>query len=748
MKLKYKSLFLSTYIIYGLVFIVISAISSFYINSADVNSVSIEHFKHKFSERDEFITQYFDPVRDVLISTKNNKNFIDFVKTNKNIDVIQNLFATIKGSNGCMDMIRYVDNSGQEIIKVDGGPSHILKEKAQINIADKSRLQNIANQDYTKQFLLLKKDMQNISNIDTTGTNEEKPILRFAISVYDGDTNRGFIVIDMCLREFFKALDNTTLYNIYLIDDLGRFVWYKDLESSIYILKDKPNTIYKHFDKDDVSKILSQDSYMGHNFYSAKVSIDSPQNLKMILDLKFENLSNNELESRIKILMTMIILMILFIPIVIFFAKKPDKLLNDLKIQLQTDHLTKLENRQKLLRDLDKNEDSIVILINIDRFKEINNVYGYHYADNLLIILANKLKSFVENCHTKCHLYKMASDEFAIRYKLDTKERLEKFIDELSDVIQKEPYYCGEECEVFISVTFGISDLNNIKKSEELSQADLALKIAKIDKKLYEIFSQNHILLEKYKQNLIITKQIKKALKDDLVVLHYQPIYDNHTNKIEKYEVLQRIDTLAGLLAPNIYLPIAKANKHYYFLTQKMIEKSFSYFSDKDCEFSINISYDDIIETDFIEYLQVVGTKYNITQKAIIEIVETEEIKDYKLLEQFIKNAKAIGFKIAIDDFGSGYSNFEQILNLSDYIDYIKIDGTLIKDMLQDTKKMIIVNTIIDFCKKLNIKTVAEFVSTKELYEKLVSLGTDYSQGYYIAKPTAQITTKPDFELL
>jgi diguanylate cyclase (GGDEF)-like protein len=750
MKFSYKSLFITIYLAYGVLFLTLSTVASIYYNSSNVNNISTENFKAKFKERDNFINTYFEPTKDSLYAITHNEDFKEFIATGEKKDIVQHLFATIKHSIGCLNSIRYIDTNANEIIKIDGGPQHILKEKAKVNIAKDNELINISHRYYVREFLNLKKDEVGYSNMDIEMASLEKdgirkPIIRVAISVFDKDERKGFVVINLCLREFFNSLNKTTLYNVYLVDNKGQFILYGSNANAIERLHNNPYTLYSHFDTLDAPMILSRETFTKDTYYVARTTLRNQQDIKMILEIKFDRISKEDEQTKLNILYIMIAVIVLSFPIALHFAKQPDKLLKDLKEQILTDTLTSLDNRTKLLLDIKQNKNNIIILINIDGFKEINNVFGYKSADKLLITLGEKLNQFVRQ-NKKYHLYKMASDEFAITYKYDNLQALQILIHKLNDLIEKEPYYCGDECEVYLSVTFGISDPDNIKAStDELREADLALKRAKKDKKMFEIYNQDMLLLETYTENLYITKEIKLALQNDDIVLNYQPIFRNDKKRIQKYEVLQRIRTQDGqILPPFKYLDIAKANKHYFLLTKKVIDKSFRYFSDKDYEFSINIGYADIVEEELLNYLKLSAQEHNVENRVVIEIIESDEITNYDVLANFIKEAKECGFKIAIDDFGSGYSNFEQILRLSDYIDYIKIDGTLIKNIIDDKKSQIIVKTIAKFCKELHIETIAEFVSDKEIYDYMQKLDIDFSQGYYISAPTPEIVTEVD----
>ena len=164
-----------------------------------------------------------------------------------------------------------------------------------------------------------------------------------------------------------------------------------------------------------------------------------------------------------------------------------------------------------------------------------------------------------------------------------------------------------------------------------------------------------------------------------------------------------------------------------------MIKKSFEMFKDKDLEFSVNLTIDDIKNEHIKEYIFDMLERYNIGHKVVFEIVESESIEDFEEVAKFISTVKDYGCKIAIDDFGTGYSNFEYLLKLK--ADFIKIDGSMIKDIDTNQDAQLVVSTIVNFAKKLGIKTIAEFVENESILTKVNELGIDYSQGYYFSKP-------------
>ena len=160
---------------------------------------------------------------------------------------------------------------------------------------------------------------------------------------------------------------------------------------------------------------------------------------------------------------------------------------------------------------------------------------------------------------------------------------------------------------------------------------------------------------------------------------------------------------------------------------------------DKEFEFSINLSVHDIKNMETKEFIRKKIEEFPHPKKIVFEILETEKVEDYQDLKEFIITIKEYGCKFAIDDFGSGYSNFSHILELN--VDYLKIDASLVKYITTDENSRVITKTIIDFASTLGLKTIAEFVEDKNAFEMLKKMGIDYIQGYYIGKPEATLKT-------
>ncbi len=403
----------------------------------------------------------------------------------------------------------------------------------------------------------------------------------------------------------------------------------------------------------------------------------------------------------------------------------------NIKNSLYIDSITKLPNRLKLFTDkklLGTRAETTHILFNIDSFDTINNTYGNKFGDQILLHVANWLKENLLSKETK--LYKLESDIYATIYYGDISESLlNNYLRSVSSKIIKEKFI-HDEAEIDISMTIGASQSH----SNQFKLAQIAYNEAKRGKKSYSIYDKKSNKEEEYVKNIKISKLLKNAIEDDLIIPYFQPILNVKTNEVEKYESLMRIKKNEGIIIPpNDFLPIAKQSKIYPKLSRMLIQKSVDTFQSSSSEFSVNLSYLDISNKKTTKFILDLLDKTGIGPWMIFEILESEGIGNYKEVMNFISQVKSYGAKIAIDDFGSGYSNFERLVELQ--VDFIKIDGSLIKNIHQNDDMKIITKTIINFAKELGIKTVAEYVHSEEILYHVKMLGVDYAQGFYIGKP-------------
>ena len=269
-------------------------------------------------------------------------------------------------------------------------------------------------------------------------------------------------------------------------------------------------------------------------------------------------------------------------------------------------------------------------------------------------------------------------------------------------------------------------------------QADLALKTAKETKKATSAYQESLLSRETYAENLTWFRRLKRAVDADRIVPHFQIIQSTDPDTPPLYESLVRMACEDGtVIAASSFIEIAKQSYLYRKLSEIMVTKTFQYFEHRPYRFSLNLSTLDLSNPQFVSHLIHQINTYGVGERLIIELVESEKVQDYDAVADFITNLRQYGCTFALDDFGSGFSNFTHAFALS--IDYLKIDGSLIKNIVTDPTSRVLVEAIIAFARKLDMQTIAEFVSDAAIEAQVRSMGVDYLQGYQIARPQPSI---------
>jgi diguanylate cyclase (GGDEF)-like protein len=411
----------------------------------------------------------------------------------------------------------------------------------------------------------------------------------------------------------------------------------------------------------------------------------------------------------------------------------------EIENKLYYDELTNLKNRYALEEETKENDFVSITLIDIDSFDDINELYGFSTGNLVLIEVGKILNEF--SLKYDVSVYRIYGNVYCLAdKKMMGFFKFNELIEELAVLFKNKPLYIEQlDIDIFINITLGIS----IAQEESIKTAGIALKKAKKNNLPYFVYNNDIDTKEMIEKSMYWREKIKKALKHDKVIPFYQAIFDVDKN-IVKYETLMRIEDINEkgeivYLSPYFFLDISVKTKQYLQLSNQIISKALKDLRKTDKQISINLSFKDILDSEFIVFLDESLKKITNEDKSrvVFEILESDYISDYTLLEEFISKYRKQGIKIAIDDFGTGYSNFAHILKIRP--NYIKIDGSLIKNIYSDKNSYEMVKSIIDFSKALNIRVIAEFVHSQEVFDSLVELGVDELQGFYLAEP------KPDF---
>jgi len=407
----------------------------------------------------------------------------------------------------------------------------------------------------------------------------------------------------------------------------------------------------------------------------------------------------------------------------------------ELDKKLHYDSVTNLLNRYSFFEKVNSLQNPVVILIDIDRFKIINEFYGDAIGTFVLKEFSKFLLSYVDD--KDFELFRLSADEFILLQDNSeaNKQEYKKFVEELLEAISNMKITNNSE-DISIDVSIGIS----FEKKHTLEKAEIALNHAKKYKKSFVFYSDEIENRSNVQEAIKYKAIIKEAIKNDMVVPVFQAIVDRD-EKIQKYETLMRIKNEGSkLISPFFFLDIAIKTKLYKDLSYVIIFSALHKLKETDIVLSINFTYDDIKNEEFIsEVDNFIATNKDVGSRAIFEITETQSIQNYEDVKEFIKRFRNYGVKFAIDDFGSGFSNFEYILEIEP--DYLKIDGSLVKNIDKDKKAYILVKAIVQFSHELGIKVIAEYVYNELIFDMLKDIGVDEYQGYYFSVPSEDLST-------
>jgi diguanylate cyclase (GGDEF)-like protein len=395
--------------------------------------------------------------------------------------------------------------------------------------------------------------------------------------------------------------------------------------------------------------------------------------------------------------------------------------------RLYSDTLTELPNRSRLILDLQPGRAVTVAIVNIDHFREINDCFGQKAGDFVIRELGSRIRAAVAGRGGA--VYRLHADEIAVV--IDSAygdEQLNELGRALTSGCQADPYLYENET-LRLDVSIGIA----VTHARHLEKVDMALNVAR-SRKTFVIYRPELEVIKRYADNLHWLHVIREAIDQDRIIPYFQPILNNTSGTIDKFESLMRIRENDGqIIPPGAFFTIAKKSKIYPELSRAIIQKTAVMMRGTERNVSINVSLEDIVNADVLEVIDRVVSGSGLGQRIVFELLESEGIENYAEVSRFIERMKSWGCKIAIDDFGTGYSNFEHILRL--HVDYLKLDASLIKPIADDANARCIVETIVAFARKLGIQTIAEFVHNEAVQTIVRSIGVDHSQGYFISEP-------------
>ena len=416
----------------------------------------------------------------------------------------------------------------------------------------------------------------------------------------------------------------------------------------------------------------------------------------------------------------------------------------DLTYRLYHDSMTKLKNREALKQSLLERDFYALTLIDVNNFSHFNDLYGIEVGNDILKNIARYLTKIAYK--NDLDVYRVSGDSFVLLQKIGiSKEAFDSKIQAIVHELDICDIYV-ESIDIKLKLKFTMATV--MERKNVLEKANMTLHFARQRGEKYWVYDENIDRKEEVKNILFWEKEVHEAIKDNRIVPVFHPIVDRE-GKIVKYETLMRMKRKEGkevkLFSPIDFLEIAVKTNQYEKLTTIMIEKSFEAMSEKECDFSINLTFSNIQNKNMVMFLKSKIDEYHLGDRLILEIVESEDIYSFEIVKTFVAYLRLLGVRFAIDDFGSGYSNYMHLLEVMP--EYIKIDGSLIQCVDKDENASKFVSSIVALSKNLGIKTIAEYVYNKEIFEITKALGVDEFQGSYFSKPLTlkELEDKPTF---
>ena len=414
------------------------------------------------------------------------------------------------------------------------------------------------------------------------------------------------------------------------------------------------------------------------------------------------------------------------------------------------DSLTKLPNRRyfgEKLKDLiNSNTNGALIFIDVNKFKMINDLYGHAAGDEVLLKIASILK--LQTRHNDI-IARLAGDEFTVILYRIQEQQLYKVLDNLNKALQGNIIVGENKIQFSCSLGVTLFPEHGNNSAKLIVNADMAMYKAKQNSGgAWELYDSTSDYLVKMKLDQDLSFLIKESIHNNSFTLVFQPIMNIQQETIEHFEVLIRLNDLEGnAVYPDVFIPaaerfglITKIDQWVMRTAFKKLKVIHKLYGEK-IKFSINISAPSLQSINFPAVINEEIKESGVSPEfIIIELTETAYIENFAQVLENITLLKTYGFKISLDDFGTGYSSFNYLIQLP--LDYVKLDGSYIKNLMNNTHEQIFVKNISNLAHSLGMKTIAEYVETQDILNMISEMGITYGQGYFIGKPDAKLHMK------
>ena len=410
------------------------------------------------------------------------------------------------------------------------------------------------------------------------------------------------------------------------------------------------------------------------------------------------------------------------------------------------DPLTDLPNRHALQirieQALGEGAVGALIFIDIDHFKYVNDNFGHRSGDQLIVGIGSVLRDITRPCNGE--LYRLGGDEFAIHLPGALRKHAKESAENALDAVRHYRFHASDQRIVSnLSVSAGIalypfhgSDVPGL-----FSNVDISMYQAKeLGRNRYVLFDQASDNLRSTHKRIHWAKRLRDALDEDRITLFAQPVVRLSDQKAVHHEVLVRLrDDAGGLIMPSTFIELAESLALVQEIDYQVVDKLLAFMREhnqvgKKLRYFVNLSRVSISDQRWIRrFVSLLKTSSIDPSQLVFEITETAAMSEIDVTLTFINKLKDMGCRFALDDFGAGFSSFYYLKRFE--VDYIKIDGSFIRDLATDEGSRLFVRALNDVAQGLSKQVVAEWIESPEVLKLLVQMGVQYGQGYLFRKP-------------
>lgn len=431
-----------------------------------------------------------------------------------------------------------------------------------------------------------------------------------------------------------------------------------------------------------------------------------------------------------------------------------------LKFLVAHDELTGLFNRNSFERQLrlivnrsaKVQKDGALLFIDVNRFSVINELEGFEVGDRLLVELALLIRKMVP---AESLLGRIGADEFCLFLENKSKSQARIFAESIKNTVENFRFFTGE-VGYSASVSIGITTLNNavVHPGQMILHARQACYVAKVSgRDKVWVYNDEDVAVKERRRDIYMVPLIRKALRENELFLVFQPVVQLNNGNVSHYEVLLRMQgENQETITPDKFIPAAERMGLIHGIDLWVVEKAIDFLASLPpylsyVSLAVNLSS---TAFQYPDLLQTISDKLELTwinaNRLTFEITETAAVDNFEQTRSMINKIRALGCKFALDDFGAGFCSFNYLKTFP--VDYVKIDGQFIRNLLDDETDQILVRSMVEIAAKLGKKTIAEFIESPKTALKLREIGVNFGQGYAFGRPERNLLDNHNASLI